>query len=106
MRSKILSSKKRQTKIFTPEKTKLFWAPPLEKNFRKTKPQFLCFVSSKSTTTTLSILFSLLFINYFSKFMPPLGIFFPLKGLFCVLVAKNCFGFNVFAHWIVQGAVP
>jgi len=27
MRSKILSSKKRQTKIFTPEKTKIFWAP-------------------------------------------------------------------------------
>jgi hypothetical protein len=65
----------------------------LEKNFRKTKPQFLCFVSSKSTTTTLSILFSLLFINYFSKFMPPLGIFFPFERAFLCFGREKLFWF-------------
>jgi hypothetical protein len=43
MRSKILSSKKRQTKIFTPEKTKIFWAPPFGKKFQKNKTTFFIF---------------------------------------------------------------
>jgi len=93
VRRKILSSKKRQTKNFTPENENFFGLPRLwKKKFRKTKHNFL-YISlvEKAQQPTFDFILSSIYKLISANSCPPfLNVFsFPSKRLFGFWSQKN-----------------